>query len=82
MKILITMNMPSRNGNQVHQIASEVDCENIEQFRLRIEENAFITVMELYRNDRGKLFRRGEIILNTEWIGKVKEFDDDIDKSS
>ena len=74
--------MPSRSGNSVHQVSADVEQENIRDFCDYLSEYDFIVVNEIYRSSNGKLFPRGDIILNTEWIGKVKEFDDDIDKSS
>lgn len=82
MRVLITLNMPSRNGNSVHQVSADVEQENMRDFCDHLTDNDFIIVNEIYRNSSGGIFPRGKLILNTKWIGKAKEFDDDIDKAS
>lgn len=82
MRFHITMNMPSRGGNQVHQIVAETNISNLDEFSRFIEDKDFITVMEIYRDNDGKLFPKRKVIINTQWIGKISEAEDAVDKQS
>ena len=73
MKLLITLNMPSRKGELVHQVVCEYPCETIEEFHDVLQEYDFILVEEFYRKaESAGLFSVGPLILNTMHIGKVK----------
>ena len=79
MRLLITMNMPSAQGNLVHQLTVEYDCANLNQCCDDLNEFQFIICKLLYKHIEGgenKWTNKGEIILNTDHIGKVQEFID------
>ena len=73
MRFLVTLNMPSRKGELVHQIVCRYPVDSIEGFLDAINDNDFILVEEFYRKpDNAGFFAVGMIILNTMHIGKVK----------
>lgn len=73
MKFLVTLNMPSRKGELVHQVVCNYPVDNIEQFMEALNENDFILVEEFYRKpDNGGFYPVGMMIMNTMHIGKVK----------
>lgn len=73
MRFLVTMNMPSRKGEMVHQIVCRYPVESIEGFLEVINESDFILVEEFYRKpDNAGFFPVGMVIINTMHIGKVK----------
>lgn len=73
MRFLVTLNMPSRKGELVHQIACSYPVESIEDFLDAVNGNDFILVEEFYRKpDNAGFFSVGMIIINTMHIGKVK----------
>lgn len=80
MKFLITMNMPSNQGKAIHQmIVSRKGINSIDEFLYYVSNNVFICVEEFYfqRNlsfsTAGAYSSRGQIIVNTEYIGKIRE---------
>jgi len=73
MRFLVTLNMPSRKGELVHQVVCEHASKSIDDFLKSINENDFILVEEFYRKpDNAGFFPVGMMILNTMHIGKVK----------
>lgn len=73
MRFLVTLNMPSRKGELVHQIVCRYPVDSIEGFLEVINESDFILVEEFYRKpDNAGFFPVGMIIINTMHIGKVK----------
>lgn len=73
MRFLVTLNMPSRKGELVHQIVCQYPVKSIEEFLDIINESDFILVEEFYRKpDNAGFFPVGMIIINTMHIGKVK----------
>lgn len=72
MRFFITMNMPSRGGNTIHQVVGEHDAESLDDFAYTLNESEFIVVEEFYRKQDGGFYSVGKIILNTMHIGKVK----------
>ena len=76
MRFLITLNMPSRKGELVHQVICEYPVSSIEAFLDAINDNDFLLVEEFYRKpDNAGFYRVGLMILNTMHIGKVKSGD-------
>jgi hypothetical protein len=73
MRFQITMNMPARNGNSVHQIIGDHPSESLEAFAEALNVSDFIIVDELYRHD-GDLKPQGPVVLNPMFIGKIKEY--------
>lgn len=80
MKFLVTMNMPSNQGRAIHQMI--VECEgvtDVKGFWSVLSENMFILVNEFYyqKDESGMtagVYRpRGSIIINTEYVGKVRQ---------
>lgn len=83
MKFLITMNMPSNKGKQIHQMIVEKEgVKTLDQFLEALASNVFILVQEFYleRADlapvAGAYKPHGRIIINTEYIGKVRDAED------
>jgi len=76
MRLLITMNMPSRKGELVHQVICEYPCDTLFDFFATLLETDFIFVEEFYRKSDGTgFYSHGMVILNTMHIGKVKSGD-------
>lgn len=73
MRFLVTLNMPSRKGELVHQVVCEYPCEDMDGFLAVLQEEDFILVEEFYRKpENAGFFSVGPLILNTMHIGKVK----------
>lgn len=76
MRFLVTLNMPSRKGELVHQVVCEYPAKSITDFLNAINDSDFILVEEFYRKpDNAGFFSVGMMILNTMHIGKVKSGD-------
>jgi len=76
MRFLITLNMPSRKGELVHQVICEYPVSSIEGFLDAINDSDFLLVEEFYRKpDNAGFYSVGLMILNTMHIGKVKSGD-------
>lgn len=73
-KFMLTMNMPSRNGHDVHQIIAGHAAKSLEEFVSKLEEKEFVIVEEFYYDgqDKSKFFSRGDIAINYRYIGKIK----------
>lgn len=73
MRFFFTMNMQSRSGNPTHQVIGKVDGVNsLSELFDKMAESDFIIVEEFYKNPEGGYYSRGNTILNTMHIGKVK----------
>ena len=73
MRFLITLNMPSRKGELVHQVICEYPVSSIEGFLDAINDSDFLLVEEFYRKpDNAGFYSVGMMVLNTMHIGKVK----------
>lgn len=77
MRFLITMNMPSRSGGNIHQIIAEYPAESLEKFVEDLESNDFIIVEEFYKDadaSRGvpAYYSVGHTAINHRYVGKVK----------
>ena len=76
MRFLVTLNMPSRKGELVHQVICEYPVGSIEAFHDVLNDNEFLLVEEFYRKpDNAGFYSVGMMILNTMHIGKVKAGD-------
>jgi hypothetical protein len=76
MRFLITLNMPSRKGELVHQVICEYPVSSIDGFLEAVNDADFIIAEEFYRKpDNGGFYSVGMVILNTMHIGKVKSGD-------
>lgn len=76
MRFLVTLNMPSRKGELVHQVVFEYPATSIGGFLDVINDNDFILGEEFYRKpDNAGFYSVGMMILNTMHIGKVKAGD-------
>jgi len=73
MRFQITMNMPSRNGNSVHQIIGDYPANSLEELVNIISQSDFIVVDEIYKDNDG-LYSNGNIAINPLFIGKIKVF--------
>ncbi len=78
MRFLLTLNMPSAQGFLVHQLTVEHKSKTLNDFCDYMNDNQFIIVDLLYRHkSEGSntiWSEKGEIVLNTECIGKAQEF--------
>lgn len=79
MRYQITLNMPAKSGNLVHQIIGEHPAETLTEFTTLLNNMDFIIVTEMYKDSDsgarlGNLYAVGEITLNTSLIGKVKVY--------
>ena len=73
MRFLITLNMPSRKGELVHQVICEYPVSSIEELLEDLNERDFIIAEEFYRKpDNAGFYRVGMMVLNTMHIGKIK----------
>jgi hypothetical protein len=73
------MNMPSASNNLVHQMICDYAVSSIEDFLDELKSEDFLIFNQFYREqDRstGKTFwtEKGQMILNTSFIGKVQVF--------
>ena len=87
MRFLVTMNMPSINGMDTHQLTLEYPVNSQEEMCALLNRQEFLIFRMFYRrqNQDGEIWfqDRGEIIVNTSWIGKAQEFIDfDSDKEA
>ena len=77
MRFQITMNMPSRSGNSVHQIIGDHPAKSLSELIDVMSQSDFIIVEEVYKeNDpnRTSYFSVGDIAINPLFIGKIKVF--------
>jgi hypothetical protein len=72
-KFFFTMNMQSRSGNPTHQVVGSARHVNsLGDLVELMQHRDFIIVEEFYKNPDGSYYSRGDTILNTAHIGKVK----------
>jgi hypothetical protein len=82
MKFLVTMNMPSSSGREVHSIIAEHTSQNVVEFMTQLEQTGYIVVEEFFvdkdRNGGGAGYVKsnGEIALSYVHVGKVKLYED------
>ncbi len=75
LRFLITMNMPARHGNQVHQVIGDYPVESLQELVEALATEEFIVVEEFYKKPNSNDYRSvGCIALNHRFVGKVKEF--------
>lgn len=83
MKYLLTLNMPSMTGNMVQQIIVEHRSKSCGELTDVLNESQFVNFSLWYRfqepDDTYRWEDRGEIVINTDHIGKVQYF---IEKAS
>jgi hypothetical protein len=72
-RFLVTMNMPSYNGNAVHQMHVEHPAKTLEDFIKSLQDNDFVIVEEYYKIRESNGYEsRGKIAISYRHIGKVK----------
>jgi len=80
MRFLVTMNMPSANGMDTHQMTLEHPVKSQEELCTLLNRVEFVIFRMFYRrkNTDGSVWwqDRGEIVVNTTMIGKAQEFMD------
>lgn len=80
MRFLVTMNMPSANGMDTHQMTLEHPVKSQEELCTLLNRVEFVIFRMFYKrkNVNGEVWwqDRGEIIVNTTMIGKAQEFID------
>jgi hypothetical protein len=79
MRFQITMNMPSRSGNSVHQIIGEHPAKSLEELTDIMSHADFVIVDEIYKDNgavagNANFYSVGKIAINPLFIGKVKVF--------
>lgn len=77
MRFQITMNMPSRSGNSVHQIIGEHPAKSLDALVEELSNSDFIIVDEIYKDNEaargmGNFYSVGKIAINPLFIGKIK----------
>lgn len=77
MRFQITMNMPSRSGNSVHQIIGEHPATSLDALVEELSNSDFIIVDEIYKDNEaargmGNFYSVGQIAINPLFIGKIK----------
>ena len=77
MRFQITMNMPSRSGNSVHQIIGEHPAKSLAELVEVLSASDFIIVEEIYKDNEagrgvGGFYGVGKIAINPLFIGKIK----------
>lgn len=87
MRFLVTMNMPNINGSDTHTLTLEHPVSSQAELCALLNRQEFVIFRMFYRrqNMEGEIWwqDRGEIIINTSWIGKAQEFMDlDAEKES
>jgi hypothetical protein len=84
MRFVLTMNMPVRGKanmrhetvtpHLVHQIIADHPAKSLDEFRVVLSDNPFVIFEELYKDiERGGYFSVGRVIVNSDYVGKVKE---------
>jgi hypothetical protein len=73
MRFQITLNMPSRSQNLVHQILADAPFESLADFVDWCNDMQFIIVDEIYK-DGLQTNCVGQLAINTDVIGKIKIF--------
>lgn len=80
MRFLVTMHMPSSNGFLVHQVIFDHEADSLAQFTEALNGDLFVIGRQYYKrhNDGGDnvFLDKGEMILNTNHIGKVQVYYD------
>lgn len=67
--------MPTKNGNQVHQVIGEHPATSLGEFIINLQENDFVLVEEFYREqiaEKNVYYSVGETAINYRYIGKIK----------
>lgn len=77
MRFIFTMHMPSAKGSMIHQVFGEYDAESLDEMSQILSGQDFILVRQFYKDSMsrgGELIwiEKGDIILNTFFIGKVQ----------
>lgn len=77
MRFQITMNMPSRSGNSVHQIIGDHPAHDLVEMVDIISRSDFIIVDEIYKDNdaargAGNFYSVGKLAINPLFIGKIK----------
>ena len=84
MRLKITLNMPSKSDNPVHQILCSHPCNSIEEFLEELVDNGFVVVTEYYldgprsRTEPTMGKSRGPLGITYEVGLKVKELEDNV----
>lgn len=76
MRFWVIMNMPSYNGNAVHQMhVDHKESNSLEDFVKALTTNDFVIVEEFYR-DRPDAdhYSAGYVAINHRYVGKIKVF--------
>lgn len=78
MKFQLTLNMPSRQGQSVHQVIIEHPSKSVSDFINMMNAQTFFIAQEWYRdkNEEGEnaFYMAGELGINRDWVGKVKGY--------
>ena len=80
MRFLVTMNMPSAQGMDIHQLTLDYPVSSQEELCSLLNKQEFMIFRIYYRRKHldGEVWwqDRGNIIINTSWIGKAQEYID------
>lgn len=73
MRFVLTVNMPSRNGNTTHNVCGEHPAKSLEEIAAELTDKGFIIVEEMYRDDGpAKWKSHGDIMLSAQVIAKIR----------
>jgi hypothetical protein len=73
MRFILTLNMPSKAGNSVHQIMGDHPANTLEELATVLIDDGLIVLDEIYKdNNSGTYYSVGPIIITAHVIGKVK----------
>jgi len=79
MRFLVTLNMPSYSGHQVHQMNVEHDSNSLDEFIDTLMKEDFVIVEEFYKSQHSdEYYSRGFVALNHRYLGKIKVFGDKV----
>lgn len=80
MRFVLTMNMPSSQGYNIHQIIFDHQSKTVADFCNLLNDEMFIIGRQIYKrytpDGDATFLDRGDIIINTSHIGKVQEYYD------
>jgi len=83
MRFVLTMNMPSSTGHNIHQIIFDHPSKTVKDFCNVLNDEIFLVGRQIYKryinDDESVFLDRGDIIVNTAHIGKVQEYYDNTD---
>lgn len=73
MRFMLTLTMPTLNGNSVHRMVCDHPAKSFDDFVDIIASDEFVIVDEIHRDTQsGQQWSSGLSAINTSYIGKVR----------